>query len=103
MLAGAFEGSFDGVQLSAGTHYLLVERDAASVTVRQPVGADTDVAVAPPASLSSGRALVATAIDGAGTPIGPGRAVVRDGKLVLAYAGRLDGRRVAAYRLTVSG
>ena len=103
VLAGAFEGSFDGVQLSAGTHYLLVERDAASVTVRQPVGADTDVAVAPPASLSSGRALVATAIDGAGTPIGAGQAVVRDGKLVLAYAGRLDGRRVAAYRLTVSG
>ena len=103
LVTGAFRGSFDGVALSAGTHYLIVERNAASVTVRQPVGADTDVAVAPPPSWSSGRTLQVTAIDGAGTSAGAVQGAFRDGKLAFAYTGELNGHRVAAYRITVSG
>jgi Domain of unknown function (DUF6259) len=48
LVAGAFEETFGGVALSAGTHYLIVERDDSNVTVRQPLGADTEVAVEPP-------------------------------------------------------
>jgi hypothetical protein len=103
LLAGAFRGSFDGVALSAGTHYVIVERDAASVTVRQPVGADSDVAVAPPASWSSGRTLQVTAIDGAGKSAGAVQGALRDGKLAFPYTGALNGRAIAAYRITVSG
>jgi hypothetical protein len=103
LVAGAFQGSFDGVALSAGTHYLIVERDAASVTVRQPVGGDTDVAIAPPSSSSSGKTLQVTAIDGAGTSAGAVQGALQDGKLAFAYTGELNGRRIAAYRVTISG
>ena len=49
LVAADVEGSFDGVVLTAGTHDIVVERTANAVTVRQPVGADTDVGVVPPA------------------------------------------------------
>ena len=103
LLAGAFEGSFDGVPLSAGVHYVIVERDPASVTVRQPVGADSDLAVEPPATWSSGRALTATAIasDGSGLGVVEGR--VEAGHFSFRYAGTVNGRAVAAYRVTVDG
>jgi hypothetical protein len=103
LVAGAFQGSFDGVALSAGTHYLIVERDATKVTVRQPVGADTDVTIAPPSAWSSGKTLQVTAIDSAGTPAGSVQGSLRDGKLAFPYTGELNGRAVAAYRVTVSG
>jgi hypothetical protein len=103
LVAGAFRGSFEGVALSAGTHYLIVERDAASVTVRQPVGTDTDVTVAPPSSWSSGKTLQVTAIDGAGKSAGAVQGALRDGKLAFPYTGQLNGRTIAAYRIRVSG
>jgi hypothetical protein len=103
LVAGAFQGSFDGVALSAGTHYLIVERDTTSVTVRQPVGADTDVTVAPPSSWSSSKPLQVSAIDSAGTSAGAVQGALRDGKLAFPYAAELNGRAVAAYRITVGG
>jgi hypothetical protein len=103
LLAGAFEGSFDGVPLSAGVHYVIVERDAASVTVRQPVGSDSDVAVEPPAAWSSGRALTATAMASDGTELGIVDGRLQDGHFVFRYAGTLNGQTVAAYRVTVGG
>jgi hypothetical protein len=104
LLAGAFEGSFGGVPLSAGVHYLIVERTAANVTVRQPVGTDSDVAVEPPAAWSPVRALVATALASDGTQLGAveGR-LLQDGRFVFRYAATLNGRAVAAYRITVGG
>lgn len=103
ILAGAFRGAFDGATLSAGTHYLIVERDAASVTVRQPIGADTDVAVAPPSSWSSGRTLQATAIAFDGTTAGAVQGKLQNGRFVLPYTGELNDHRIAAYRVTVGG
>jgi hypothetical protein len=95
LLAGAFEGSFAGIPLSAGVHYVIVERDAASVTVRQPVGADTDMAVEPPV----GGALTATAEAADGTHLGtvPGRQ--QGGRFSFRYAGTVNGRAVADYRV----
>jgi hypothetical protein len=102
LLAGAFEDTFDGLALSEGTHYLIVERDEASVTVRQPLGAETNLAVEPPRSWSSGRPLQATAIAPDGRIVGTVTGELRDGRFVFRYAGELAGRAVAAYRITVA-
>jgi hypothetical protein len=101
LLAGAFEGSFDGVPLSAGVHYVIVERDAANVTVTQPVGADSDIAIDPPAAWSAGRSLTATAMASDGTQLGPVAGLLQDGRFVFRYAGTMNGRAVAQYRIAV--
>jgi hypothetical protein len=79
LVAGAFEETFGGVALSAGTHYLIVERDDSNVTVRQPLGADTEVAVEPPPSWRFGRTLQATAIAPDGKTLGAADGELRDG------------------------
>jgi hypothetical protein len=94
VVAGAFSGSYDGVSLTEGTHYLLFARDASGVTVRQPVGADTDVGVdAPAAGFAS-----AYAADGSvvGTQLGQ----QRNGRFVFRWARLLNGREVASYRVS---
>jgi hypothetical protein len=101
LVAGAFRGAFGGVPLSDGTHYLIVESGAASVTVREPVGADTEVAVAPPASWSSGSTLHVTALDDAGAAIAEVPAAAQAGRVVFDYTAALDGRSVAAYRISL--
>ena len=80
-----------------------MERDDASVTVRQPLGADTSLGVEPPSSWRSGRTLQATAISRDGKPLGAAKGELRDGRFVFRYAGELSGHPVAAYRVTVSG
>lgn len=103
LLAGAFEDTFDGHALSEGTHHLIVERDEASVTVRQPLGADTTLAVEPPRSWSSGRPLQATAIARDETVLGTVTGELRDGRFVFRYVGELNDGPVAGYRITVGG
>jgi hypothetical protein len=103
LLAGAFEGTFDGTALSEGVHYLIVERDDASVTVRQPLGADTHLAVRAPSSWSTGRALRATAIAADGVNIGTVTGELRDGRFEFRYARELNDHPVSAYRITVDG
>jgi hypothetical protein len=99
LLAGAFEGSFDGLPLSGGVHYVIEERDGSSVTVRQPVGADSDLAVEPPASWSPGRSLTATAVAADGAELGPVSGSLQDGHFVFPYVAVLNGQPVAAYRV----
>jgi hypothetical protein len=103
VVAGAFEGAIDGVALSPGTHYLILERDSTSVTVRQPLGADTSLAVVPPSSWDARRTLQATAVDREGQPIRTTDGELRDGRFVFRYDRTLGGRQVAAYRITVVG
>jgi uncharacterized protein DUF6259 len=103
LVAGALSGTFDGVALSAGMHYLVVERSPSSVTVRQPVGPDTDVGVAPPPTWSPGLGLRATALSAEGTALGVADGRLEGGRFVFPYVDRLDGLRVAAYRVAVSG
>jgi hypothetical protein len=100
--AGAFEGSFGGVPLSAGVHYVIVERAAASVTVRQPVGADSDLSIEPPAAWSAGQTITATAMAADGTQLTTVLGRLQDGRFVFRYAGIVNGRVVAEYRITVS-
>jgi hypothetical protein len=101
LLAGAFQNTFDGAPLSTGPHYLIVERNDASVTVWQPLGTDTAVAVAPPSSWSSGTTLSATAIAADGTKIGAVGGTLRNGRFLFRYADDLDNQPVAAYRISI--
>ena len=102
LVAGAFAGSFDGYPLSPGTHYLVVERSADTVTVRQPVGASTTVAVDPPTGWTAGRPPTAQAYDDAGAPHGGPIAVsVQGGKLVFDCPGTAGGEQDLTVRISV--
>jgi hypothetical protein len=96
LLAGAFEGTFGGRALSPGTHYLLVRRDASSVTVEQPLGGDTDVSVQAPA----GRPLRVRALAEDGSALGDAPSTLRGGRVEFRYVGALGGRRVARYHVS---
>ena len=100
LIAGAFQGRFGGHALSPGTHYLIVERDERSVTVRQPLGVDTDIAVEPPSSWSSGQGLDAAAIAPGGEVVGRVTGELRAGRFVFRCARALGGRTVTEYRIT---
>jgi hypothetical protein len=101
LLAGVFVTTFNGAPLSAGTHHVIVERSAASVVVRQPVGADTALAIDPPASWTPAQTLHATALEADGSPIATTGGTVENGKFVFQYAGTANGRAVDAYRIAV--
>jgi hypothetical protein len=96
VLAGAFQGAFNGTALAAGTHYLVVERSAASVTVHQPVGAETDVAITPPATWSSGQPLHATALAADGSPLGTNTGRFENGRFVFHYAAGVPAYRIGS-------
>lgn len=96
LVAGVFTGSFAGRPLSEGTHFLVVERDAGGVTVRQPLGSDTELAVEPP----SGASLRVEARSREGRPLGTVAAELVEGWLVFRYRAELDGTPVASYRVT---
>jgi hypothetical protein len=102
LLAGTFVDAFNGVTLSPGTHYVVIERAAASVVVRQPIGAETELAIDPPAARASGQELEATALAGDGTPLGTVPGTIESGRFVFDYAGQLDGHAVAAYRIAAA-
>jgi hypothetical protein len=93
VVAGAFSGTFDGAALTPGTHYLVVERAGASVTVSQPLGADTDVTVDAP-----GTSVTALAADG--SSLGAVPAAAGGGRVTFRYAGSRGGRDVSAYRVS---
>ncbi|HEY2937248.1 MAG TPA: lytic murein transglycosylase [Gaiellaceae bacterium] len=90
--AGAFTGSFGGVPLSSGAHYLLIE----GADVRQPVGADTDLGVPLPAGAAP-RVRVLTPAGVALEEV-PSRLV--GDTVVFHYASsRSDGTPISGYRI----
>jgi uncharacterized protein DUF6259 len=99
LLGGAFDTMFNGEPLSAGTHHVIVERNAASVVVRQPVGSDTPLAIDPPSSWTAAQTLRATALAADGTALGTTGGTMMSGKFVFQYAGTMGGARVDAYRV----
>ncbi len=99
VVAGAFAGTFNGVTLSPGTHYLVLQRDAASVTVRQPLGDPTPLAVDPPASWHAGQPLVAIASNASGTELDRQAVQVVDSKARFDW--RVNGERPAYWRLSI--
>jgi len=93
LVAGAFAGTFGGVALTPGTHCLIVATNGGSVEVRQPLGADTPVAVTTNAQLATG-------YTSAGVPIGAVPVARRGTQGVFTYQGTLGGTPVAYYRLS---
>ena len=97
LLAGIFDGRFDGLALTPGTHHVLVERRTGGLLVRQPLGADTDLAVTPATTAQPLRA-TALAPDGTAIATVPGT-LAADGRFTFRYAQVLDGHTVSAYRI----
>lgn len=99
VVAGAFAGSFGGAPLEPGVHYLIVERRNDAVEVRQPLGADTPVAVVPPSRWRPGETLRVVALGDDDEPLGEVEGELRRGRFVFRYLRTLDGRRVTGYRV----
>jgi hypothetical protein len=95
VLAGAFVGSFNGRELSPGTHYLVVERNGGALTVSQPLGSDTDLAVA----AQGGGRLRAIALDAGGNELGEVPGSSQGGRFDFQYRNSVGGRPVASYRV----
>src|SRR5438067_7393444 len=99
LLGGAFDTTFNGAPLSAGTHHVIVERTATNVIVRQPVGPETPLAIDPPTSWTSTQTLHATALAANGAVLGTTSGTMVSGKFVFQYAGTMAGARVDADRV----
>jgi uncharacterized protein DUF6259 len=95
IVAGAFSGTFAGASLSAGTHYLLVERSGDAVTVQQPLGGDTSLAIDSPSPTTPH----ATAHAADGRTLGEARGELRGGRFVFDYRATVDGTDAAFYRI----
>jgi hypothetical protein len=92
--AGAFSRVFSGAPLSAGTHYLVVERTPTSVAVHQPLGDATELSIELPAAWTPGSALAATA---GGAAVG-GR--VEGRRFVFRCLGPADGKPAPTYLIS---
>ena len=96
--AGVVNGSFDGSALSPGTHYLVETRTSSDVTIHEPLGPDTPIAVRVPAAWTSAQATWLGA-DGLNHTIsGP----VQGGRFTFTMAGPEPGIPAPNYRITAS-
>ncbi len=100
VLAGVFTDTFGGSALSPGVHYVVVERSGGAVGVRQPIGADTQLAVDPPPGWTAGQPIRVTALAAGGSPIADVPGELRGSRYAFTYQSALNGTRVDAYRLT---
>jgi hypothetical protein len=89
-LAGAFANTFNAHALSSGAHHVVVLRSPTKVSVRQPIGADTDLYLDPPTGVQPDRLRV-TAIDRTGTRVKQYPPTWEGPFIKLSYTRRLDG------------
>jgi hypothetical protein len=99
LVAGTFAGTFDGSPLSAGTHDLVVTRGPSVVTLHQPLGADTQLAVRLPSSWQAGRPVHATALGRDGNSRGSVDGTIENGRFVFTCEGPLPGIPAPTYRI----
>jgi hypothetical protein len=100
VVAGTFSGTFDGFPLSPGTHDLVVTRTASVVTIHQPLGDETQLAVRLPASWQAGHPVRASVLGSDGASLGPIAGTVQDGRFVFACAGPSVGVPAPTYQLS---
>lgn len=94
--------AFNGAALTAGDHYLIVETSGNAITVRQPMGADTDIVLDRPGAWPQSATISATAFGYDGVDLGQ-RSVIAEGQQIrLAYAGRIGGKDVAYVEVQAS-
>jgi len=101
LVAGVFAGFFNDSILSAGEHYVIIERMPQVVTVYHPVGETTVLAVDAPAAWQPGEELVVRAYGRDGVMLGevPSWGAEQDGKVRFTYRRALNGQAVAFYQI----
>lgn len=97
LLAGVFTDSFNGRALAAGEHYLVIERTADAVTVRQPLGTDTALSIDVPSSWHSGKGLQVMVYDREGQYMGKADFSLEEGQVRFTYEQCRDGLSVEHY------
>jgi Domain of unknown function (DUF6259) len=100
LVAGSFAGTFDGSPLSAGTHQLVVARTSTAVTVHQPLGGDTQLAVRLPSSWQAGKPVRAEMVGPDGSARGSFDGTVQNGRFVFTCAGPIPGLPAPTYRIS---
>jgi uncharacterized protein (TIGR03437 family) len=101
ILAGSFTGMFNGQAISSGEHHIIVQRAGRTIMVRQPVGADTDVAIALPSDWSPTDAIAVTAIGGAGgTSLGTTAFTTAGSNITFHFAASASSAVVDHYAIT---
>jgi hypothetical protein len=91
--------AYNGLPLTAGDHFVAVERQGLKITVWQPIGPDTDLRLDALPAWSDQDGVWVTAYDGAGVPLGRSLAAVVDRAVTLAYRSRVDDHPVAYYEI----
>jgi Domain of unknown function (DUF6259) len=100
LVAGSFTGTFDGAALSAGTHDLLVTRTASTLTVHQPLGNDTQLAVRLPTSWQAGKPVQVSILGPDGLARGTVDGTVSSGRFVFRCEGPQPGIPAPTYRIS---
>ena len=102
VVAGVFVDLFNGNRLSGGEHYLIVDRQASVVDVRQPIGSDTRLAVRTPDDWQTGRSLEVWALGHTGSRLGtvPFSMEGHDVKFNYTQAWK-DGQPVVSYQIVL--
>jgi hypothetical protein len=101
VVGGIFSGTFDTAPLAPGTHQLLVTRTASKVTVHQPLGDDTQLAVRLPSSWQAGQPVQVNAVGSDGSSRGAVEATVAGGRAVFRCEGPQPGSPAPTYVITV--
>ena len=101
LIAGVFT-SYNGVPLRSGEHYLIEERSADSVIVRQPLGDATELTIRVVPATQVTDTPIVWAFSAAGVPLGSvASATTADGgSVTFVYQRQLAGGAVAYYRIT---
>jgi hypothetical protein len=97
LVAGGFEGRFNGGVLSPGVHYLIVERGARSTRIRQPLGDATALRVPAPAQARPGDELRLIALDETGGALGETQVRFEGAPVELRLEPQVGGQRVGSY------
>jgi hypothetical protein len=101
VVGGIFSGTFDTAPLAAGAHQLLVTRSATKVTVHQPLGDDTQLAVRLPSSWAAGKPVQARAVGPDGSDRGAVDGTVEGGRFLFRCEGPQPGSPAPTYAITV--
>lgn len=99
VLAGVFVNRFDGILLSAGEHYIVIERTPMQVNIHQPVGATTFLSVPAPAAWQEGHALNLLVFDRHGNLLGQSDYGVDGRRINFIYRMSWNGQEVGRYEL----
>jgi hypothetical protein len=101
VVAGSFSGTFDGTPISDGTHHLLVTRTATTVTVHQPLGDDTELAVRLPSSWQAGQEVHVSVLPTEGRTSTPVESTVQGGRVVFKCGGPQPGLQAPTYLVSI--